>query len=156
MTLVKKRSTRSALPTLRTNLSEIFDTDLFNDPFFESSLFNLNRARYSRIPATNIRETNKEFIIELAAPGMNKKDFVVDIDNGLLEIKVEKEEESEEKREKYKRKEYDYSAFYRSFNLPDSVKSDKIMAEYKDGILQVHLPKVMEAMKKPVKEIAVV
>ena len=88
--------------------------------------------------AVNIKENDKEFIVELAAPGMNKKDFHIDIDNKMLEIKVEREEEKVEKETDYTRKEYDYSSFYRAFDLPENVKEDKIKAEYNNGILKVH------------------
>lgn len=142
------------LPTLRSEFSELFDIDRFFDqpvmnfPFTETT-------RFSRIPATNIKEDDKEFIVELAAPGMKKKDFHVDIDNGVLEIKVENEEEIEKEEAKFTRREYNYNAFYRAFNLPKTVDGDKIKAEYEEGILKVHLPKTAEAKKKPIKEIAV-
>lgn len=153
MALVKERGKTSFIPSLRDNLSEVFDFDhMFDRPLFETLR---NGNKFSRIPATNIRETNKEYLVELAAPGMKKSDFHVDIDNDLLEIKVEKEEESKDKGENFTRREYDFTSFYRSFNLPDSVHSEKIKAEYQDGILKVHIPKVEETQKKTVKEIAV-
>lgn len=155
MPLVKKRTRNGdLLPSLRNDLSEFFDIDrIFNEPIWEAPM--LGSGRYSRVPATNIRETNDEYIVEVAAPGMQKSDFHVDLDNGLLEIKVEKEEESEEKKAAYSRREYNYNAFCRSFNLPETVKDDAIKAEYVDGILKVHLPKVAEAKRKPAKAIPV-
>lgn len=154
MALVKKRGNGRALPSLRNNLSELFDMDrFFNEPFFESSL--LNSSRFSRVPATNIQETDNEYMVEIAAPGMKKKDFHVNVENNTLEIKVEREDESEEKKARYTRREYDYTAFFRSFDLPDSIDSEKIKAEYQDGILKVRLPKVATAKRKPAKEIAI-
>ena len=152
MSLLTRRG--GLLPTLKSDFSELFDFDRFFDqpimnfPFTEA-------ARFSRIPATNIVETDSEFTVELAAPGMKKKDFHVDIDNGMLEIKVEKEEETKKEEAKFTRREYNYNAFYRAFNLPETVDGDKIKAEYEEGILKVHLPKTPEAKKKPIKEIAV-
>ena len=155
MTLIKRSGNGGLIPSLRSNLNELFDMDRFlEEPFFETPFW--NGRRFSRVPAANIKETEKEFLVEVAAPGMNKKDFHIDIDNKMLEIKVEKEEEKEEKDVDFTRKEYDYTAFYRSFNLPDNVKEDKIKAEYINGVLKVHLPKTVESKKKKVKEIAVV
>lgn len=155
MTLVKRRGNGDLFPALRNDLTELFDIERsLLEPFIESPVW--NRVSHTRIPAANIVETEKEFLVELAAPGLDKKDFKVDVDNNVLEIKVEKEEETKEDRERYTRREYNYKTFYRSFTLPDSVTPDKIKAEYKNGLLQVHLPKMAETKKKQVKEIAVV
>ncbi|ELR69516.1 Small heat shock protein [Fulvivirga imtechensis AK7] len=133
------------LPGMRSNLMDILDMDrFFNQP-----------TRYARVPATNIRETDDEFLVELAAPGMAKKDFHVDVDNNILEIKAEKEEESEEQKGTYTRREYDYTSFFRSFDLPQTVQADNIKAAYEDGILRIHLPKTAEAKRKPVKAIEI-
>lgn len=153
MTLIKKAGTNKWIPTLRNNLSDVFDLD----HLFDKSLIDTlgNGKHFSRIPATNILEKDKEYIVEVAAPGMKKEDFHVNLDNQLLEIKVEKEEESKEENENYTRKEYDYTSFYRSFDIPESIKSEKIKAEYLNGVLKIHLPKVMNGKKKSVKEIIV-
>lgn len=135
---------------------DLFDIEnFFNEPFLPKSLL-AEKTLFGKMPATNIRETDKEYIIELAAPGLKKKDFLVDVDNGSLEIKVEKEDEKEEKEEQFTRREYSYNAFYRSFVLPETVNAEKIEARYEDGILKVQLPKIAEAKRKAVKEIAVV
>lgn len=155
MSLLRRNRNGGLIPSLQSELSELFDTDnFFRRPLWESSLW--DGKGLTKVPAANIHETDNEFVIELAAPGMNKKDFEVDIDNNVLEIKVEKEERSKEDKPQYTRREYDYTAFYRAFNLPETVQSEKIKAEYKDGLLKIVLPKVAEAKKKPVKEIAVV
>ncbi|MDN3670540.1 Hsp20/alpha crystallin family protein [Echinicola jeungdonensis] len=150
----KRNGEESLFPTFNSSLNELFDMPFFNSPFFDTSSMWRGRSM-SRVPATNICETDAEFIVELAAPGMKKNDFHVDVDNNLLEIKVEKEEKSDVKKTNYTRKEYDYSAFYRSFNLPETIKADKIKAEYENGILRVHLPKVEASKKKPIKEISI-
>lgn len=154
MTLIKKRGNGGLIPSLRSNLNELFDMDRFlEEPFFETPFW--NSRRFTRVPAANIKETSKEFLVEVAAPGMTKKDFHIDIENKMLEIRVEKEMEKEQKDVDFTRKEYDYTAFYRAFDLPENVLEDKIKAEYVDGVLKVHLPKSMETKKKKAKEIAV-
>ena len=154
MSLLKSKS-GELLPSLRSDLSELFDFDRFfmDQPF--SNFLSMDTRRVARIPATNTRESDDEFILELAAPGMKKKDFHVDIDNGMLEIKVEKEEEFKTEEPKFTRREYNYNAFYRSFTLPETVDGEKINAEYEEGILKIHLPKLPGAKKRPVKEITV-
>lgn len=153
MSLIKRKN-GGLFPALRNDLTELFDMERsLMEPLLETPIW--NSTTFARIPAANIVEMDNEYVVELAVPGLEKKDFKVDIDNNILEIKVEKEEESKEKKDRYTRREYNYEAFYRSFNLPDSVKADSIKAEYKNGLLQVHLPKLAEAKKKTVKEIAV-
>jgi HSP20 family protein len=93
------------------------------------------------VPAVNIKETKNEFVLSLAIPGLKKTDFKVDIDGDMLTIRSEKEESKEEKDGRYTRKEYNYSAFCRSFSLPDEVNQEKIEAKYEDGELKLHLPK---------------
>ena len=107
------------------------------------------------LPAVNIKENADEFFLEIAVPGMKKSDFNIDIDNKILSISSETKEEHEEKEENYTRREFGYSAFKRTFTLPDTIASDKISAQYKDGILIVHLPKKEEAKEKPAKRITV-
>lgn len=150
MSLLEKRKTdRGFLPSLRSTFDDLFDFEgFFDEP-------RLRMPRLANLPATNIRELDKEFIVELAAPGLKKDDFHVEIENNILEIKVEKRTETEEEKDKYTRREYDYTAFYRSFTLPEHVVDDKIKAEYKDGVLMIHLPKSEKAIKKAVKEISV-
>jgi HSP20 family protein len=155
-TLIKRRENGNGFPALRSNLSDFFDLDNFFDELSLPRPLLSDGMRFNRLPATNIRETEKEFIVEMAVPGLKKEDFVVDVDNGSLEIRVEKEEKSEDKKEKFTRREYNYSAFYRSFNLPETVIAEKIKAEYKDGILKVQIPKAVEEKRKPAKKISVV
>ncbi|MEX1384177.1 Hsp20/alpha crystallin family protein [Lutibacter sp.] len=99
-------------------------------------------------PALNIKETKDEFEIELAAPGYNKKDFEVTIDDGCLNISAKKEETKEEKDENYTRKEFSYASFERSLKLPDSIADEKIKAKYDNGILKFRLIKKEEAKKQ--------
>ena len=106
-------------------------------------------------PALNIRENEDNFEIELAAPGFNKKDFDVTIDDGCLNISAEKSSEKEEKEDNYTRQEFSYNSFERSLQLPDSVKEEEIKAKYNDGILRFKLAKKEEAKKAPPKKIAI-
>ena len=121
---------------------------LFNDVF--ESFFNdsfLSDRMISRVPAVNIAETENEYQIELAAPGMKKEDFKVNLDKNLLSISVEKRMENTEADEsrKYNRREYSYSSFVRTFTLPESADQEQIDAQYIDGILKIKVAKREEA-----------
>jgi len=106
-------------------------------------------------PALNIKETDDNFEIELAAPGFGKKDFEVTIDDGCLNIKAEKSSSEEETDDNYTRREFSYNAFERSLQLPDSVKQEAIKAKYNDGILSFNLAKKEEAKKLPPKKVQI-
>ena len=107
------------------------------------------------VPSVNIRETGKEYIFEVAAPGLERKDFDLELENHVLKISVEKEEKTEDKDNGYYRKEYSFSSFARSFTLPENVKEGSIDAKYENGILRVTVPKAKEAPVQPVKKISV-
>jgi HSP20 family protein len=107
------------------------------------------------IPAVNISENKERFDVTIAAPGMKKDDFNIDVDGNTLTISAETREEKEEKENRYTRKEYSYSSFSRSFSLPDGVNKDKIDASYDNGILKLSLPKTEEAKKAASKHISV-
>jgi HSP20 family protein len=108
------------------------------------------------MPAVNITEKKDDYLISMAAPGLKKEDFKIDVEGNMLTISSEKEEENEEKDERYTRQEYSYSSFERSFTLPDEVNKDKIEAQYKDGVLELVLPKKEEVKKMAIsKQIAV-
>jgi HSP20 family protein len=105
----------------------------------------------TNVPAVNIKETDTNFGIELAAPGKTKEDFNIEIDHNVLTISSEEKTEKEEKDNdgKYTRREFSYSSFRRSFTLPETVNSDAINATYENGILTISLPKKEEALPKP-------
>jgi HSP20 family protein len=108
------------------------------------------------VPAVNVVENHGEYKVSLAAPGMKKADFEIDVDGNMLTISSEKEEKKEEKEEQYTRKEFSYSSFSRSFTLPEDVKQDKIEAAYEDGVLKISLPKKEDARSKNItKHIAI-
>jgi HSP20 family protein len=130
--------------------------DFLSDDWFDSSLTNWKSSGTS-LPAVNVRENNDEFNIEVAAPGMKRDDFKVELDNNVLTISSEREDKREEKdNDGYTRREFSYQSFQRSFRLPDNqVEGDKIAARYVDGILQITVPKKENAKVKPAKQIAV-
>ena len=127
------------------------------DEFFGRGLMSdiYNRGLFSDMPSANIVDEKDKFIIELAAPGLEKEDFKINVEDKTLSISVEKEEKKEEDDNKYTKKEFSYTAFSRSFNLPETINIEKIEASYKKGILNVHLPKKEEAIVKPAREIKI-
>ncbi|MFO8066921.1 MAG: Hsp20 family protein [Bacteroidales bacterium] len=143
------------LPALRRGFSmpsildDFFGRDLLNNVFEDNTGIS--------IPAVNIVENSDEFKIDVAAPGLEKKDFKIDLDNNVLTISSEKELKDEEKDEddNYMRREFSYTSFKRSFTMPQSVDADKIKAKHKDGILQIQIPKKEEAKQKPPKTIEI-
>lgn len=129
-----------------------FTDDFFGKDFmadiFDSSV---NKT----IPEVNVIENADAFKIEVAAPGLEKKDFKIDVNNNVLTISSEKEAKNVDEKEKFIRREFSYSSFQRSFSLPESVDQDKISAKHKDGILMVEIPKRDEAKEKPKREIKI-
>lgn len=108
------------------------------------------------LPSVNLKETDTKLEVELAAPGLKKEDFKIEVDNKMLTISAEKEEKKEsDKKDDYVRKEFNYQSFYRSFNLPDYADENKIEATYKDGILNVIITKKLSDIKKESKTIAI-
>ncbi|BFP41733.1 hypothetical protein FGF1_25780 [Flavobacteriaceae bacterium GF1] len=137
--------------------SDFFDLDNFFDHRFWDDDFIRGRFWTGKTvePALNIKETDDNFEIELAAPGFSKKDFEVTIDNGYLNISGEKSISEEEKDENYTRREFSYNAFQRSLQLPESVREEEITAHYEDGILSFELAKKEEAKKQKPKVIEI-
>jgi HSP20 family protein len=132
----------------------------FFDRFFNSDLMDWNLTNFSSpnnsLPAVNVKETDDEYILEVAAPGMTKKDFKVNFQNNVLTISSEKQEERKDNEDNYTRREFSYQSFQRSFTVPhNDVDSDKISANYADGILNVKLPKREDVKPKPAREIKI-
>lgn len=139
------RRSRVSVPSL---IDEFFGRDLMQNFFEDQTGISM--------PAVNVVEDNDNFRIEVAAPGLEKKDFRVDLENNVLTISSEKEENNESKEEgRYMRREFSYSSFRRSFSLPASVDAEKIRASHKDGILTLTIPKKEEAKQKPPKQISI-
>ena len=150
-----------ALVLNRTGSPVLFRDDFFDgDDFFAPSFFNfdgdLSNFRLAKqIPSANITENPKDFVIELAAPGLEKKDFKVEADKDILTISAEKKTEEKKETKNYSRKRFSYNSFSRSFNLPDNTLPDKIAAEYQNGVLKLTLPKKEVTVVSPKKEIKV-
>ena len=128
---------------------EMFPTvfeDLFKpwNEWFDNGGF---LGKVMKMPAVNVTDNKDNYLVSLAAPGMKKNDFKIDVEGTMLTISSEKEENKEEKESKYTRKEYNYSSFSRSFTLPDEIIKDKIEATYEDGVLKLKLPKSEESKK---------
>lgn len=147
MSLVKRNGRSEYMPSIWNNF---FNNDLFN---WDTNFANAGNS----IPAVNIKEKPDSFLVEMAAPGMDKKDFKIEIDGSALTISSEKRNESEEKDgENFNRKEFSYQAFYRTFHLPkEVVNADKIEAKYENGILRLEIAKREEAKQKPARLINV-
>ena len=127
-------------------LSDFFDTE----KFFDSDLLK-NRA----LPAVNVKETEKNYEIEVVAPGRSKKDFKISAEEGVLTISSEIEEKKEQNEKDYTRKEFSYSSFSRSFMLPENANEDDIKANYADGILKLEVAKKVISQPKVKKAIEV-
>lgn len=126
--------------------NDVFDS-IINDTFLSDKLV-------ARVPAVNIAENDHEFHIELAAPGLKKEDFKINLDKNVLSVSAEKKTEAGTETKKYSKREYGYNSFVRSFTLPDSADHSKIEADYTDGILKLTVAKREEA-KFQSREIAI-
>ncbi|MFB6257288.1 MAG: Hsp20/alpha crystallin family protein [Flavobacteriales bacterium] len=128
--------------------------DLLED-FFGGGMLDSSLSRGASVPSVNIKEQKDNYIIELAAPGLKKDDFNVEVEDGRLIISSEKQDEKEDKDENYTRREFSYQSFQRAFDLPDSVKAEEISAEYNDGVLAIQVPKKEEAKDQGRKKIEI-
>lgn len=137
------------LPVLNRNL---WMPEVFND-FFDTDFMPKANAT---APAINVKETDDDYTVEVAAPGLRKDDFDINIDNeGNLHIKMEskKEKKDENKKEHYLRREFSYSKFEQSLILPDDVDKEKIAAKVNDGVLTIDLPKIKKTEVKNARRI---
>lgn len=140
---------------VKTNGNVMNPLPMLFDDFFNRDMFNWKNDNFSdtntTIPAVNIKETSENYEVEVAAPGMTKKDFKVELDGSVLTISSEKSNTEETKEEeRYSRKEFSYQSFSRTFNLHKNVVDiDKIQAKYENGLLHLLIPKKEEAKQKP-------
>lgn len=136
MTLVKfnpENKRNSLMP----GFNDVFDS-IFNDTFFADRMV-------TRVPAVNISETADYYHVELAAPGLKKEDFKLNLERNLLSISVELHTEDKQEERNYTKREYSYSSFVRSFTLPESADENGIRATYNDGVLAIDISKKEEA-----------
>ncbi len=141
MTLVNfNNRTRNTAPYF----NNVFDS-LFSEALNKSLTIN-------KVPGVNILENESDYKIELAAPGLNKEDFQINLKKDTLSVWAEKKTVENEERKDYTRKEFDYFSFARSFVLPETVDAEKISAEYVNGILNIVIGKdVAKAQEKEIK-----
>ncbi|QCK17054.1 Hsp20/alpha crystallin family protein [Mangrovivirga cuniculi] len=146
MTLIRSR--RDMFPTLN---------GLFDDFFNQDESWGTGNAMANRtsLPAVNVKESEDSYNIELAAPGMKKKDFNIELEDNVLTISADKKEQETEEDENYTRREFLYTSFLRKFTLPESADGEKIKASYTDGVLDIFVPKKEEAKPRPPKNIDV-
>jgi HSP20 family protein len=129
----------------------------WEDFFGRDIMARAGRGGASSVPAVNIEEEKESFKVTLAAPGFQRGDFTIEIDNGVLTVSSKKEEHEEhEERGKYTRREFRYHTFKRSFTLPKAVDVEKIEARYTDGILSIRLPKKEEEKKQAIRQIPII
>ncbi|MBJ6118332.1 Hsp20/alpha crystallin family protein [Pontibacter sp. BT310] len=133
---------RNMFSNFFSDIDRMFDDDMFLMPMHMSRMANAS------MPAANISETEKEYNIELAVPGMKRDDFNIEIDEHMISISCEKEDNFKEDKDNYKRREYNYSSFSRSFRLPETIKADSIKAQYDNGVLHIRVPKAQQTVQK--------
>ncbi len=144
MNMLKKRI--GLFPGFNTGFPELLNVNnLFDSSFFGNEF----------VPAVNIKESEKEYEVEVSAPGLSKEDFQINVDRGMLNISYQKKEENTGKEAGYQYQEFSSRSFQRSFSLPDVVDEDKIGAKYENGILKVVLEKNMDLVNENAKEISI-
>lgn len=139
---------RSTFPSWSSWIDDVLNND-------HESVFNTNFNEGITLPKVNIKETENDYFLNMAVPGMKKSDFHINIENEMLSVSTEVKEEEEVEGETYTRREYGYASFKRTFSLPESVDEAKIKANYVDGILNIQLPKKEEAKPKPTRIIKI-
>jgi HSP20 family protein len=133
-------------------MSNLIRRNSFFDDFITKDLFDFNRG-FSKseptLPAVNVKEVDNAFEIQVAAPGIRKEDFKINLERNVLTISSENKIEHEEKDENgaFTRREFNYSAFSRSFTLPEVAEAEKIEAAYENGILRITVPKKEVSMQ---------
>ena len=146
---------------VKTNGNRLNALPMLFDDFFGREFFNWNNSNFSNtsttIPAVNIKETPEHYEVEVAAPGMTKEDFKLELDGNMLTISSERQNQKEEnENERYSLREFSYQAFQRTFTLQKEVVDvDKIGAKYENGLLRLLIPKKEEAKQKPPRQIQI-
>lgn len=144
MTLIKQRG---SFPSMRSLLEDFWNNDTLLEDRFWNTRVNL--------PAVNIIEKDDKFLIEMAAPGLRKEDFKINIENGILQIDSESQSEVDEEKDNYTRKEFNYSSFSRSFTLPENASEENIAANYENGVLKLKLQKLKSETSHKKKQILI-
>ena len=124
----------NTFPAFRTMLDNLWGNEMMGDDFI----------RGSKMPAVNIKENEKAYEVEMAAPGMKKENFNIAVENGILTISANVQDEKEEKEKDYTRREFSYNSFSRSFTLPQNIDENSIKAKYDNGVLYLTINKLQE------------
>jgi len=161
---IQNRVNQTSMPSYSSEWSSLWPFNTFARPFlgrdfiqnfFDDSM-GVNAGHIgTTVPAVNISETDNDLVIEVAAPGMKKKDFKVEITNNQLHIGYSHDMKGGTNDQNHWRREFNFESFDRNFTLPAIVESDKISATYIDGILRISVPKKEEARKKPARAIEI-
>lgn len=147
MTIIKREPNWPSFPSI---IDSLFSRDMMD---WSNSNFSMTNTT---LPAVNIKETDNDFEIEVAAPGMNKKDFKINLEDNVMTISSERKTEKKTDEDNYKRREFSYQSFQRSFAIDEKlVNGEAISARYADGILFITLPKREEMKPKPPREIKI-
>lgn len=140
------------LARINRNYVPAYWDDFFNDKFYN----NVNKTTCNGSnPAVNVSEDDKGYSIEVAAPGIARKDFNLEIENDVLTISTEKNENQEENKQNFLRREFNYETFKRSFQLPETIDQEQIKATHEAGILTLTLPKKEEEVQNAPRQIEV-
>ncbi|MBB6610664.1 Hsp20/alpha crystallin family protein [Pontibacter sp. Tf4] len=126
-------ATRDMFSGFFSDIDRMFDNDMFLMP--------MRFGKGNNMPAANMRETEKEYAVDLAVPGMDRNDFTIEVDENMLSVSCQKEEDIKDEKDNYSRREYNYSSFSRTFRLPEAIVADKIKAQYDKGVLHITVPK---------------
>ncbi len=132
-----KRKPANPARSLNSWVEDFFNRDLLN--FF-------GQDSWAVTPSVNVKEDDDQFLLELAAPGLKRDHFRIELHNSVLSLSAEHKEEVDEEKDNYRRREFNYNSFRRTFQLPEEVEGDKISANYEDGVLTVTLPKKDEVV----------
>ncbi len=129
-----------------------FDSDVWDLP---GRLMNEEIYRGKDLPAVNIKDNGDHYTVELAAPGYRREELKVNVANGVLNLSSERREESKEEKDHYSRREFHYSSFERSFQLPENANEEEVKARYADGILKLTIGKRQPSVEKRSKQIEI-
>lgn len=147
MTLIKR--TNNLFPNVPTFFDDFFVKDL-------TGWSNTNNSYGTSLPAVNIKEDENAFNVEVAAPGLSKEDFKIEVENDVLTISADKELKNETEDAQYSRREFRYGSFKRNFTLPENVVDvERVKANYESGVLNIQLPKREEMKPKPARTIKI-
>lgn len=125
------------------------------ESFFKDEGDFFSSAWKSTSPAVNVSKTEKAYQLEVAAPGLDKGDFKIEIEKGILSISAEQKSSKEEKKDQYTRKEFSYQSFVRTFQLPDDAQDQGVEAKYENGLLKINIPRKLNEESSTVKKITI-